>query len=319
MDGESSADVCCVCLESLDQDGNGRQVLPCGHVLHELCVTEMRRHGGTGCCPMCRVECEDLAPVQAIIDQCSVLFIRKEYGVCHRKLSEALAIDPQNVRVNTMLGQLYLQGMGVERDVGLAIEYYHEAYRDGGADEMFNLGCAYQELGDLTKARELWEEARKLRHVGAIANLGVACQAKGHINKAIKLYEEARSLGDAGAVFNLAAALEEKGDMDRAMEMYEEACSLGHAGAMYNLGVHLKKQGDMLKAMVLWNEARLLGHTIALEIYEDALTHGVDFNEISRSLHSGVPESLSNDVDLNESSRSLHSGVPEEVSSDDVS
>ena len=36
---------CCICLQSLDAPGVGRQALSCDHMLHEQCVTEMRRRG----------------------------------------------------------------------------------------------------------------------------------------------------------------------------------------------------------------------------------------------------------------------------------
>ena len=36
---------CCICLKSLDTPSVGRQAFSCDHLLHEQCVTEMRRRG----------------------------------------------------------------------------------------------------------------------------------------------------------------------------------------------------------------------------------------------------------------------------------
>ena len=55
-----AADHCCICLDSLDAEGLGRQCLPCGHVMHENCVAELRRRGASGRCPLCRQSHEDL-------------------------------------------------------------------------------------------------------------------------------------------------------------------------------------------------------------------------------------------------------------------
>ena len=36
-------EMCCICLESLSIPQVSNHQLPCGHKLHERCVTEMRR------------------------------------------------------------------------------------------------------------------------------------------------------------------------------------------------------------------------------------------------------------------------------------
>ena len=42
-----------ICLGSLDT-GIGRQLLPCGHVMHEFCTNGLRKKGASGRCPLCR-------------------------------------------------------------------------------------------------------------------------------------------------------------------------------------------------------------------------------------------------------------------------
>ena len=76
-----------VCLSSLETVGLGRQTLPCGHVLHEQCITDMRRYGASGRCPLCRQVHGDLTPVQELIDEAALRFKQCAYDECHRVIS----------------------------------------------------------------------------------------------------------------------------------------------------------------------------------------------------------------------------------------
>ena len=66
------ANHCCICLESSNKEGLGRQYLPCGHVMHELCVMELRRKGVSDRCPVCRQSHSDLTPVQDLMDRAAL-------------------------------------------------------------------------------------------------------------------------------------------------------------------------------------------------------------------------------------------------------
>ena len=74
---------CCICLDSLDV--GGRQRLSCGHVLHENCVMEMRRHGASGRCPICRKVGEDLTPVQLLIDKAVAYYLQGSFSEAFRQ------------------------------------------------------------------------------------------------------------------------------------------------------------------------------------------------------------------------------------------
>ena len=44
---------CPICLEDFLIDNN-IFMLPCGHLLHQICVTQLRKYGLTQLCPLCR-------------------------------------------------------------------------------------------------------------------------------------------------------------------------------------------------------------------------------------------------------------------------
>jgi len=57
------------------------------------------------------------------------------------------------------------------------------------------------------------------------------------ISKAVELYEEARRQGHTDAVYNLGTLYKKQGNMSKAVELYEEARRQGHTGAIFNLNV----------------------------------------------------------------------------------
>ena len=73
--------------------GLGRQTLACRHMMHEQCITTMRRYGVVGRCPICREEQEDLTPVQDMIHRGAVHHMRQEHSQCYHLLSEAHLVE----------------------------------------------------------------------------------------------------------------------------------------------------------------------------------------------------------------------------------
>ena len=170
---ENKSTTCCICLSDLKQPGEGRQTLGCGHVFHERCITELRRRGSSGRCPLCRATHEDLESVSAMFDRAVVLFLQWSYAAAYNILWEARNVDPDNVPVNKFLGEFYRDGHGVAKDTERAMELYDVASRGGDLDATYNLGMLHKKQGNLKKAMELWEVASRGGHLGATYNLGV--------------------------------------------------------------------------------------------------------------------------------------------------
>lgn len=283
-----SEHLCCICLESLDTVGLGRQSLPCGHVLHEVCVTEMRRRGSAERCPLCRESHDDLTPVQALIDQAIIHFIRKSYSECFMLASEAHGIDPEHVHANAILGELYHKGHGVRKDLDKSIEMYEEASYQGHIKATGNLAIAYEKKGNVKKAVHFYEVARRQGCGGATNNLGSLHELQGDVKKAEELYKEARNQGFEGASFSLGCLYEDQGDIQKAVHFYEEARQKGLAQATFNLGRLYQQQGNIKKMFELFEEAHCQGFAEATynlgRIYEAQgnINEAINFYKESR-------------------------------------
>ena len=259
---------CCICLNSLDTEGLGRRWLPCGHAMHELCVTELRRHVASGRCPLCRASHADLTPVQVLMDRAAVHYRRKEFEEAVNLWTEVLSVEPSNASAAINLGSSYSDGQGVPRDLARGMELFEEARRGGDTKAAFSLGVLYEQQGDLRKAKDLYEEARRGGDAKAAFNLGLLYHQQGDLRKARDLYEEARRGGVAQAALNLGVLYRRQGDLRKARELFEEARRGGVAKAAGALGALYQQQGDLRKARELWEEARRGGDAEAA----DALT-----------------------------------------------
>ncbi len=222
---------CCICLNSLDTEGLGRRWLPCGHAMHELCVTELRRHVASGRCPLCRASHADLTPVQVLMDRAAVHYRRKEFEEAVNLWTEVLSVEPSNASAAINLGSSYSDGQGVPRDLARGMELFEEARRGGDTKAAFSLGVLYEQQGDLRKARDLYEEARRGGYAKASYNLGLLYHQQGDLRKARELFEEARRGGVAKAAGALGALYQQQGDLRKARELWEEARRGGDAEA----------------------------------------------------------------------------------------
>ena len=87
--------------------------------------------------------------------------------------SDELKEDP---RALFSLGRLHMQGVGLEKDEALAVEFYIAAAEGGHLSAQFNLGLAYfKGRGvdkDFDKAMEWWEKAADAGHSAAQYNIG---------------------------------------------------------------------------------------------------------------------------------------------------
>ena len=80
---------------------------------HEACVRIARTKGASGRCPICRVECADLTPIQQMIDRAAELDARGYPEQTCQLLREILDLDPCNIDAAGWLGCCYRDGQGV--------------------------------------------------------------------------------------------------------------------------------------------------------------------------------------------------------------
>merc|ERR1719453_902633 len=165
---------CAICLESLALPGWGCQTLECGHIFHESCITEMRRKGASGSCPLCRATTSGLATVTEMLDSAVVAEMRGDHAGAVRLYHEILDLDIENVdasKAMNNLGVMYLRDNGVEQNTEKAVELFEQTHAAGNANATFNLGVMYDE-GDgveqnKAKAVDLYEQAHAAGNASA--------------------------------------------------------------------------------------------------------------------------------------------------------
>ncbi|KAJ3032499.1 hypothetical protein HDV00_007437 [Rhizophlyctis rosea] len=130
-----------------------------------------------------------------------------------------------------------MQGMGVEKYVAVAVEWYLKAAEGRDVDSQFRSGCCYKKgIGleqDLSKAANLYR-------------------------KALEWYERSAMGGHIDGQYNMGRAYEiDKGidvDLAATFHWYEKPASQGHAFAQYESGrsYEFGKGTDASLAAVMW-------------------------------------------------------------------
>eukprot|EP00933_Yihiella_yeosuensis_P004815 TRINITY_DN10920_c2_g2_i1.p1 TRINITY_DN10920_c2_g2~~TRINITY_DN10920_c2_g2_i1.p1 ORF type:complete len:594 (+),score=114.22 TRINITY_DN10920_c2_g2_i1:70-1851(+) len=273
------AECCAICLESLETPGRGCQRLTCGHTLHEHCIIEMRRHGLLGKCPVCRLELEDLLPVEELFLQACFANMRHSYEEAFQKCWEVVELDENHGGACEYLGRCFSLGLGVEQDNWKAVSWYEKAERLGRIDIRSNLGQIYKELGKESEAEELFSRAYDSVSGSATFNLALLHQERGDLKEAEKLYWRAHRLGNRIATYNLANMKSRSNDTEMAEQLYLEVIATPcwplrqgsvledrktRAEAQNNLGVLYAKQGKWKEAFELFSQSADQGKDVAL-------------------------------------------------------
>ncbi|MEM9169737.1 MAG: tetratricopeptide repeat protein [Pseudomonadota bacterium] len=204
-----------------------------------------------------------------------------------RRIAEPLAAAG-DVNAMHMVGFLDERGLGGEKNMKRAIEYYFKAANGGSADAQFALGeLAYLGEGvsqDYARAVSWFEIAAGNGHVQAMVRLGMlyaeGLGAKADQKKAVNYFRKAGELGDAGAQHNMGVAyLLGRGlpkNYDKARDWFEKAAEQDHADAQYNLA--LIYDADYLgapdpQATVKWMAAAAKNGLPAAYVAMGLLTH----------------------------------------------
>lgn len=134
-----------------------------------------------------------------------VLARTEQFEKAFEYLSQAAELGFHEAYVK--IGQLYANGLGVEKDEKKAFDYYSLAYNKGKVIAVFKLGEAYRygygtEV-NYEKAMQLYEEAAEQGHTFAMISLGEMYHAgegcEKDDEKAIALFKQAAENGDKEA------------------------------------------------------------------------------------------------------------------------
>jgi TPR repeat protein len=133
--------------------------------------------------------------------------------------------------------------------------------------EAYAFGVHLLDIGDPSRAYELFEQARTLGHADVESRLGEAAYEMGDFEVAIRHLESADIQNDAVALCHLGCSLENIGDLAAAAESLESSAGLGHGHAACRLG-GLAYPSDVSGAKAHYERAYDLGHEHVTSILE---------------------------------------------------
>lgn len=193
-----------------------------------------------------------------------------------------LASAERNSAAMNNIGWLYLNGLGVNRNLKAAVEWFEKAAQYGNTRAMINLGNICEEYGlddegnpDYKGAMKWYTEAVRLGNLRAKLNLGNLYHC-GHgvrknYRKAAEIYKELATSGYVEGCFYMGLYFQNgfhfKQNYDAARCFYEigaagnDALSMMNLGAMYSKGLGVEV--DHQKALYWYTEAGKRGDTLA--------------------------------------------------------
>jgi len=253
---------CAICLSDLENTTS--TILPCSHIYHTACISELRKFGVAQTCPLCRSE---LPPEEerfdAALRRYHVIEIKVKRGLASwgalskadKKemasvvLSMRSAAEKGNRYAQYHFGSFFDKGQGVAQDSKQAAKWIKASAEQGFSDAQYTLGNKYQ-CGlerDFAKAVEWYQKAVAQGNGMAMTNLGLlytkGLGTKQDHGKATELFKQAVLKGVPEAMcnlFNKHFKCAENGGIDQNIDEAEHlallACKKGCPEAALMLG-----------------------------------------------------------------------------------
>lgn len=174
------------------------------------------------------------------------------------------------------LGNIYSDGIAIEKDEAKAFAYYQKAAENGYYLAYSNLGICYQQgIGvkkDEKKAFEYYGLAAQKGIVEGYHNLALCYQygngTKKNAKKAVEYYQKASDNGFAMASTNLGSMYLNgegvKQDVQKAIELFIKGAQNGDPMGYANLGVMYHENQDLGKAVEYYQKAAEMGNYIGI-------------------------------------------------------
>ena len=152
----------------------------------------------------------------------------------------------ENSQASFVLGLLYENSKGVERDLNKSITYYNRSANQGNPKGFHRLGLCYAYGRGVPKdyimARECFEKAAEFGDSDSLNELGILyTNGQGVLkdyNKAIDYFSKAADLDNSDALNNLGDLYEKvAADFSKAKLCYEKSAKLGNSYALNSLGL----------------------------------------------------------------------------------
>jgi tetratricopeptide (TPR) repeat protein len=183
----------------------------CGKSICGGCIHSFVKSGNIGKCPFCNSE---------------------RMGKTNEEHIEELMkrVEANDAGAIFMLGNHYYHGIvGLQQDQERAIDLWKQAAELGSSKAHYELGCSYDEGGDLKKAKFHYEAAAMAGHDAARYNIGCMEYKLGNKERAVKHWTIAASAGNDQAINNLIFAFNQglinRDTIDSTLTAYNKSCT----------------------------------------------------------------------------------------------
>lgn len=192
---------------------------------------------------------------KALMDRALQHHGRGDFHESVRLATDVLAREPNHPQANGLMGEIYAEGYGVQKDTALAKKFCERARRAGEVPAVFILARIYDREEQTEKAKGLFLEAYKRGHADAALHLGGLFERMGKFVEAIQFYSEARDLGVHRATLCLGKIHERMGNSSLALTLYQEGdLADGCVDCLNKLAVLAWDKGDLDEAFDMFQE-----------------------------------------------------------------
>ena len=206
------------------------------------------------------------------------------------------AADSGNAVAQYLIGVCYDNGIGVEVDIELAIDWYRKAAEQGVVEAQYDYGIACTVKNNMAEAFNCLNKAAERGYAKAQYAMGWNYGGNNNISQATYWLEKAAEQGYALAQIALANSYRQGPthlrDYDTAVEIYSDLAKENDAIALYGLGLcyaqGLGVDTDIELAMEYLKKSAELGYAMAITDLANVYVSGIQ----------GVPQNLSKAMDL---------------------
>ena len=197
----------------------------------------------------------------------------------------------------TAVGNIYLEGEVVTRDVDEALNWFKKAAALGNPTAINNIGYIYEQRDENKLALEWYVKAVEIDKDSTLPlrNLAFTYAKVGEVDKAIEFYKKAVERGDIEAMNALGDLYFDNENFIEAEDYYKQAAKLGHVEAMANLGRMLIYGNDFISESYHWLKKAIdKGYDYALmymgDLFEENMKYRKAIRWYKRAQAIGIPE-----------------------------
>jgi len=226
-DAAATGEKCAICQDTLADASS--VTLPCTHVFHGPCVSELRKFGVQQVCPLCRVSLplgpekvfEEATRRFMVIDRLVETGRMSWSGLpdwAQRELDAVIAgwrdaADQRHADAQYNLGSMFANGRGMAQSNEEAVQWYRMAADQGHAEAQSNLGSMFKQGCGVAQSNEeavqWYRKAADQRQADAQYNLGL-------------MFRQGRGVAQSN---------------EEATQWYRMAANQGHRMAQSNIGL----------------------------------------------------------------------------------